>query len=233
MNVLTCQQKTSDNENGDDGADVEAIIEKIKLNRKTKSEIIKENLDDKGEKILLPLRHADSSTEHDVEEAPWKKGGMLPPRLYIEHDFRQHSNDCALAVPEVKARKAKTQSVFDKANQISDIPPLVRYKVNGSQVTKHEKKRLGNIKAIAGRFGKTVKIDPNARKTTSEDPRLLLNRRQAAKAKVKNAKVKKDKEGRAMDISEGRKLNLEKNIKLKNRRMTVLADGSLMPFQGM
>jgi len=219
-------ETTGDNENGDDCESVEVVLERAKLGRKGKSTLIEESLGNEGQ-LRLPLSHAVSSGEHQVEEAAWKKGGMLPPRLYIEHDFRQHMEECGLVHPEVRAIRGKTQSVFNKDNQQFNIPPLIRYKKNGSQVTAYERGRIRNIKAIPGRFGKTIEVDPNERKG-GEDPRLILKKKHAAKAKLK-----KDREGRVLDINEGKRLNIEKKAKMKSRRMTTLVDGSLMPSKGM
>lgn len=231
---------SKDNENGDDGLAIEEVLEKIKLKRKKKSDIIGESLEVDGG-LKLPIEKERSSRKHTVEKAAWEKGGMLPPRLYSEHDFREVTNDCELAVAEVPARRKKTQSVFNHANQQFDIGPLIRYIKNGSQITKFERGRLKNIRATKGRFGKTVEVDPNARTEGEEDPRKMLNSKIERK-KLRNNMLMQFESmamgggggggGDTRTISDGQLKSIKKKESAKGRRMTMLIDGSLMAFKG-
>ncbi|GMH81521.1 hypothetical protein TrVE_jg1066 [Triparma verrucosa] len=110
-------------------------------------------VDDNGEALQLPLPSAKwPGGPHVVAEPAWRKGGSLPPRLYDSHDFRPMPHH-QLAEPD-KYTKRLSLSVFADENQGSiEIPPLVRFRHDGSALTGREVKRMYNIEAKKGRFG--------------------------------------------------------------------------------
>ncbi|GMI18364.1 hypothetical protein TrLO_g7907 [Triparma laevis f. longispina] len=105
-----------------------------------------------GEGLQLPLPLAKwPGKPHVVADPAWKKGGSLPPRLYDSHDFRPMPHH-QLAEPD-KYTKRESLSVFADENQAFDVPPLVRFRHDGSALTDREVKRMFNIEAKKGRFG--------------------------------------------------------------------------------
>ena len=100
--------------------------------------------------LQLPLPKAQwEGDDHTVSDPAWRKGGSLPPRLYDSHDFRPMPNH-QLAEPD-RVTKHVTLSVFADENQKFDVPPLVRFRHDGSALTGREVKRMFNIEAKKGR----------------------------------------------------------------------------------
>jgi hypothetical protein len=185
--------------------------------------------------LALPLRlQTDTSKVHAPAPPVWKKGGALPPRLYSEHDFRVMAGSCDLAHPDEAAKKASF-SVFSQ--EYTDLPPLVRYRHNGSALTLHEQQRLERIEAMPGKFGavpeKNIIAEPTqtfagrSSKPTAAMMKMYMKAQGGAEEKKKKLKEKQDlaKKKEAEEARKrGEKLRLEierkKKFKLE-RKFTV------------
>ena len=131
------------------------------VSRRKKGEEEKDSLDEYVEvraqdgSLVLPLPSGSTSGTHQPDPPPWTKGGALPPRLQGDHEFRAFAGTCHVANPDIKAVQS-SMSVF---HQVYDPVPLIRFRVNGSALTGHERKRLDRIIATPGTFGKTLETE--------------------------------------------------------------------------
>ena len=177
-------------------------------------------LDESG-RVVVPVPRGTNkfSEQHDVGPMYYVKGGALPPRLYDNHDFRQLGVECHLSNPDVKVVRRK-MSVFAADNQKFDLPPLVRFRKNGSALTNWERSRLSNIEAQEGKFGRTLEREMRSEPVqtfpgrTAPFPETLKKGvpRGPLAAQVEHQQERREKEMR--------------------RRNTVAVSGVLIPVKG-